>query len=115
MTQSHFDVTVHNESGATVVSLSGELDIAAAPTLEERLEIIFADGPPQLVVDLRLLEFIDSTGLSVLVKAHQRAREAGHEFALVKGGPQVQRLLGLTGLADRLTVVDSPDELLAGS
>ena len=65
-------------------------------------------------MDLRELEFLDSTGLSVLVKANRRAVEAGQRFALVRGGPQVQRLLELTGVADRLTVVDTPEELLGG-
>jgi anti-anti-sigma factor len=57
---------------------------------------------------------MDSTGLSVLVKAHQRAEESGKRFALVKGSQQVQRLLSLTGVAQRLTVVDAPEQLLAG-
>jgi anti-sigma B factor antagonist len=114
MTDSHFDVQIHNESGATVVALSGELDIAAAPSLEERLETIFAGGPAQLVVDLRQLEFIDSTGLSVLVKANQRAESDGLRFGLAGGGTQVRRLLSLTGISDRVTVADEPTELLGG-
>ena len=58
---------------------------------------------------------MDSTGLSVLVRAHQQATEATASAGLVKGPQQVQRLLSLTGVADRLTVVDTPEELLAGS
>ena len=112
--QSHFDVNVRSEGGATVVALAGELDIAAAPTLEERLEVVFADGPSRLVFDLRGLEFIDSTGLSVLVKANQRAETAGLPFGLAGGGTQVRRLLSLTGIAERLTVADEPSELLGG-
>jgi anti-anti-sigma regulatory factor len=54
----------------------------------------------------------DSTGLSVLVRAHQRAEEQGRRLAMVKGPQQVQRLLSLTGVADRLTLVDRPEELL---
>jgi anti-anti-sigma factor len=112
--QSHFDVNVHSEGGATVVALAGELDIAAAPALEERLETVFADEPSRLVFDLRGLEFIDSTGLSVLVKANQRAETAGLPFGLAGGGTQVRRLLSLTGIAERLTVADEPSELLGG-
>ena len=69
---------------------------------------------PLVIVDLRELEFMDSTGLSVLVKAHQRAEEQGRRFGLVNGSQQVQRLLTLTGVADRLTVVDAPEDLLGG-
>jgi len=112
--QSHFDVTVANEAGATIVALTGELDIAAAPSLEERLETIFSDAPARLIFDLRGLEFIDSTGLSVLVKANQRAEIAGVPFGLAGGGTQVRRLLSLTGIEDRLTVADEPSELLEG-
>jgi anti-anti-sigma factor len=66
-----------------------------------------------VVVDLRQLDFMDSTGLSVLVRAHQRATENGKRFGVVRGPQQVQRLLSLTGVADRLTLADSPEELLA--
>ena len=67
------------------------------------------------VVDLRNLEFMDSTGLSVLVRAHQRAEENGRRLGLVNGSQQVQRLLTLTGVAERLTLTDLPAELLDGS
>jgi len=56
---------------------------------------------------------MDSTGLSVLVRAHQRAVEKGRRFAVVRGSQQVQRLLSLTGVAERLTLVDAPEELLS--
>ncbi len=66
----------------------------------------------RLVVDLSDLEFIDSTGLSVLVAAHQQAVVAGREFSVVQGPPQVQRLLALTGLEQRLTVAETLEQLL---
>jgi anti-anti-sigma factor len=112
--QSHFNVDQRNENGAVVLAVSGELDLAASPTLEERLDDVFGGNVPRLIIDLRQLEFIDSTGLSVLVKAHQRAEEAGSRFGLVNGGSQVRRLLSLTGIAERLAVADSPEELLDG-
>jgi anti-sigma B factor antagonist len=113
--QSHFDVEQRDERGATLLAVSGELDLAASPTLEDRLDQVFGGTVSQLVIDLRQLEFIDSTGLSVLVKAHQRAEDAGCRFGLVNGGSQVRRLLSLTGIAERLTVVDAPEELLDGN
>jgi anti-anti-sigma regulatory factor len=48
----------------------------------------------------------------VLVRAHQRAAESSHRFGLINGSPQVQRLLTLTGVADRLMLSDAPEELL---
>lgn len=106
----HLVVDVRHEGQTTVVALTGELDLASSHMLEEQLA---AAGDTELViVDLRELEFIDSTGLSVLVKAHQEAQEAGRRFGVVRGNAQVQRLLGLTGLAERLTVADAPEDLL---
>jgi anti-anti-sigma factor len=55
---------------------------------------------------------MDSTGLSVLVRAHQRAVENSQRFGLVNGSQQVQRLLSLTGVADRLALADAPEDLL---
>jgi anti-anti-sigma factor len=113
--QSHFRVEVQNYDQATVLAVGGELDLASTPALEEELgRVVESSGTKLVILDLRELEFMDSTGLSVLVKAHQRAEESGKRFALVKGSQQVQRLLSLTGVAQRLTVVDAPEQLLAG-
>jgi anti-anti-sigma factor len=109
--QSNFDVEQRDGDRAVVIGVSGELDLASSPGLEQELERHMSLGTELVIVDLRQLEFMDSTGLSVLVRAHQRAVEAGRRFAVVRGPQQVQRLLTLTGVADRLTLVDSPDEL----
>jgi len=105
-------VEVRSEGRSAVLTLTGELDLASSRALEEELgKLVDAES---VILDLRPLEFIDSTGLSVLVKAHQEAQDEGREFGLIKGGAQVQRLLALTGLDERLTVVDAPEELLRG-
>jgi anti-anti-sigma factor len=98
-----------------VVSVKGELDLASSPALEEELERIAASQVEVVIVDLSELEFMDSTGLSVLVRAHQRSGDNGQRFALIKGPQQVQRLLTLTGVADKLTVANSPEELLTSN
>jgi anti-sigma B factor antagonist len=101
---------VRSQGKATIIAVSGELDLASSPALQEELDR--ASDSDMLIIDLRELDFMDSTGLSVLVRAHQRAEEQGRRLAMVKGPQQVQRLLSLTGVADRLTVVDRPEELL---
>ena len=112
--QSHFRVEVQNHDRAAVIAVAGELDLASSPALEEELDRVAATEDLELVViDLRELEFMDSTGLSVLIRAHQRAEEQGRRFGLVKGSQQVERLLSLTGVAERLTLVDEPEELLS--
>jgi len=114
--QSNLSVEVRDEDQAVVViGVSGELDLASSPALENELERGAASAAAMVIVDLRRLEFMDSTGLSVIVRAHQRATENGQRFGVVKGPQQVQRLLSLTGVAERLTLVDSPDELLGAS
>ena len=112
--QSHFRVEIHSEGRSAVVELTGELDLASSAALEEELIRVIESDVDQVIVDLRQLEFMDSTGLSTLVKAHHRAQESGRRFALVRGTQQVQRLLSLTGVAERLELADAPEELLPG-
>jgi anti-sigma B factor antagonist len=97
-----------------MIVVSGELDIASAPELEQALDQIRPDLTKLVIVDLRELEFMDSTGLSIIVRAHQRLSEYDCELTLIKGPPQVQRLLDLTGVADRVRLGSAPDELLNG-
>ncbi len=110
--QSHFRVEVRNEDRASVIAVSGELDLASSTALEEELTRVIDSSVALVIVDLRALDFMDSTGLSTLVKAQQRSDDAGQRFALVRGPQQVQRLLSLTGVAERLELADTPEELL---
>lgn len=112
--QSEFRVDVRNEHGGAVIAVSGELDLASSPVLEERLERVFGSEANPVILDLRELEFMDSTGLSVVIRAHQTATQADQRLCVVKGPPQVQRLLTLTGVGERLAVLDSPEEAFAG-
>lgn len=110
--QNQFQVEVSRSDATVVVSVKGELDLASGPELETQLQKIGGPETKLVVVDLRQLDFMDSTGLSILVRAHQRLSEEGCEIGLVRGSQQVQRLLDLTGVAERLRLVDTPDELL---
>ena len=107
--QSHFRLELHHDHGSSVISLRGELDLASSGALEEELVRVLASDAEQIVVDLRELDFMDSMGLGVLIKAHQGAQEAGKRLSLVRGGQQVQRLLELTGVAEQLNFVPAPD------
>ena len=108
-----FSVEEHNHGAASVLTVTGELDLRTSPELEDRLSRAFDAGAELVILDLRGIEFMDSTGLRVLLSAHQRAHESGRRFALVRGADQVERVLTLTGVRDLLTVVDAPEELLA--
>jgi anti-anti-sigma factor len=107
--QSNFEVTVRDADQTVVIGLRGELDLTSSPALEQELESGSASAAPLVVVDLRELEFMDSTGLSVLVRAHQRAEETGQRFGLINSSQQVQRLLTLTGVRDRLVLEEIPE------
>jgi anti-sigma B factor antagonist len=109
--QSDFLVETHPSGRAVTLKLSGELDLLSSPHLARAVDGLSSDAE-LVMIDLRRVEFMDSTGLHVLVQAQQRAQESGQRFALIRGGEQVQRLLDLTGVAELLTIVDSPDELL---
>jgi anti-sigma B factor antagonist len=68
-----------------VTGLSGELDLATSPQLEKELELARSVDPTLLILDLSKPEFIDSAGISVIVKARLRAMRDGRRFARVKG------------------------------
>jgi anti-sigma B factor antagonist len=109
-TQNDFNVETSAGAHATVVAVTGELDLATSPALEAELERA-SSGAERVILDLRGVSFMDSTGLSLLVKAQRRAQESNRQLAVVRGGARVQRLLSLTGVAERLTLIDAPDEL----
>jgi anti-sigma B factor antagonist len=113
--QGDFQVDVRRAGTAELIEVRGELDLASGPRLEEELSKVSVADTKLVVVDLRRLEFMDSTGLSIIVRAHQRLAEDGCELSLVRGSPQVQRLLDLTGVAERLRLVAAPEELLNGN
>jgi anti-sigma B factor antagonist len=110
--QSDFLVDSQITGRSVTLSLSGELDLVSTPILEQALERAHESDVDLIVVDLRHLEFMDSTGLHGLVNAQQRAAQSGRRFGLVRGTEQVQRLFDLTGIADLLPIVDSPEDLL---
>ena len=95
--------------GAVRIALSGELDVATARSVEERLTALEAgDMPSHVILDLRGLRFIDSTGLSLLINADSRGRKAGRRVTIVAGTGPPRRILDTTGLRSRLDIVEEP-------
>jgi anti-sigma B factor antagonist len=86
-----------------LVRLGGELDMSTVPILEARLREALDGGGRRLVVDLRGLDFMDSTGLTLLVRWGLGAEQDGYDLALVRGEDRVHRLFELTGLDSRFT------------
>jgi anti-sigma B factor antagonist len=91
-------VETDGADGVAVVRVIGELDSATAPRLREELIGLINRGIRSVTVDLARLDFIDSTGLGVLVSAMKRLREHGGDLVLQSPKPSAMRVLEITGL-----------------
>jgi anti-anti-sigma factor len=98
-----FQCDIATSDGTARVRPAGELDMATVRVLEQRLTELHAAGVRRIVVDLRALDFMDSTGLTLLTRWSLDADRDGFAFALIAGSPRIQRLFELTGLVDRFT------------
>jgi anti-sigma B factor antagonist len=92
---------------ASLVAVTGELDIDTAPRLDAALRRAEADAA-LVVLDLRALEFIDSSGAHLLLAADRRIRAAGGRLVVVRGGPEVEWFFALIGIDRALELVDWP-------
>ena len=100
-------LTTHDDGGAVVLGVSGEVDVYSAPALGERINELLDGGQRRVVVDLNAVEFIDSTGLGTLVGGHNRAGELGGQLRLVCTVDRVIKLMRITGLDDVFTISPS--------
>ena len=89
-----------------VVRLAGELDIATAPEVDGALGRLREAGFAELVLDLRAVAFMDSSGLRVVLRWNELAASNGCTFALIRGPEQVQRVFEATRVADSLTFAE---------
>jgi anti-sigma B factor antagonist len=99
--------------GGRLVTVRGELDLAAADQLWERLEPLLLPGA-LVVLDGTQMTFLDSSGLRILLQAHKRAESDGARFRIVTPQPAVQRVLDLAGADKYLQVRDDVAAALAG-
>jgi anti-anti-sigma factor len=105
------EIDTEERDGFVLVMLRGELDLSTVGQVQEVLERAEQSSPRLLAVDLSKLAFLDSTGLRCLVTADERAREQGRRFAIVRGPDAVQRVFSITGLEERLEIVDDAGDL----
>lgn len=92
----------------TILQVAGEVDLATRDELRERLLALVAEGARHLVVDLTALEFIDSSGLGVLIRVRNVVQEQGGSLTLVANQERILKPFRVTGLADNyFTIVDS--------
>ena len=98
-------VTEGVPDGVALLTLGGELDLAAAPDFRRAVEEASGDGATRVVLDLSDAAFVDSTMLKELLRANAETAEAGGTLVLVGLQPPVQRLLDLTRTATLFTIV----------
>jgi anti-anti-sigma factor len=104
--------TTLTSAGDALISLTGELDLSGTAPLEEEIDRLTAEeGVRRVVLDLRELEFMDSSGLRMVALAERRTRAAGRQLVLVRGRDAVQRVFAITRMDEHLTFVDDPGQL----
>ncbi|HEY2693292.1 MAG TPA: STAS domain-containing protein [Streptosporangiaceae bacterium] len=101
--------------GYAVVTLRGELDLAAVPAVESHLIAAVAAYGPSIIVDLAGLEFIDARGLGVLVRVLKWTRERGGDVSLAAPQRQVRWVLEITGLIAVFSVYPSMEQAVSGA
>lgn len=106
-------LSTRQEDVATVVAASGEIDVFTAPQLDVALTAAVAGGNGRVVVDLRQVSFLDSTGLGTLVKCLKAATGAGGWLRLVVGSPKIRKIFDITGLDAAMPISDTVEEALA--
>jgi anti-anti-sigma factor len=105
-----FEFETGERGALALVTLRGELDLVATAQLEPELERLAGTaGIKAVVLDLRRLEFLDSSGLRLIVVAEGRLREAESRLVLVRGPQYIQRVFELTRMTERLEFVDALD------
>lgn|SRR3954449_5572684 len=106
---------VHEQDGWSVLAVSGEIDMATAPMLRERIHALIADQKSNLVVDLDDVGFLDSTALGVLVGGLKRARTDGGEIRIACAQPRVRKVFEITRLDSAFDLFDTVGEAVRGA
>lgn len=107
-------LNVHSEPpGFTVIEVGGEIDVYTAPKLRERLVSLVESGSYRLIVDMESVEFLDSTGLGVLVGGLKRVRAHEGWIDLVCTQSRILRIFRITGLNRVFSIYDTVPKALA--
>jgi len=106
-------VTSRQEGVRTVITVNGEIDVYTAPSLRERLNDLVASGQYDLVVDMAGVEFLDSTGLGVLVGGLKRVRSHDGALRLVCDQEKILKVFRITGLTKVFPIHATLEEALA--
>ena len=104
---------VNEHDGSTVLAVKGEVDVYTAPRLREKLVELATQGKHRIVVDLEGVEFLDSTGLGVLVGGLKRLRGKDGDLVLVCTQPRILKVFEITGLTKVFDIHDTVDSAVS--
>ena len=99
--------------GRTIVSVGGEIDVYTAPKLRDKITELVAAGTFDIVIDMEAVEFLDSTGLGVLVGGLKKVRAHDGSLHLICNQDRLLKIFRITGLAKVFTIHESADAALA--
>ena len=107
-------LTTREADGKTIVAVGGEIDVYTAPKLRDKITELVGQGSYHLVVDMQQVEFLDSTGLGVLVGGLKKVRAHSGSLQLVCNQDRLLKIFRITGLAKVFVIHETADEALAG-
>jgi len=105
------DAQISEGPHGPTITLSGEIDMSAVADIEAAIGPVVPSEAGLLVLDLRNVSFLDSSGLRVILRIDREQRDAGKRFVVVRGGRRVARVLELTGAERQLEIVADPAEI----
>lgn len=108
-------LSTRSVASQTVLEVGGEIDVYTAPALREKIVALTEGGSRGIIIDLTHVEFLDSTGLGVLVGGLKRMRSVGGEFSLVCDQERLLKIFRITGLDRIFTLYDSVEAASAGT
>jgi anti-sigma B factor antagonist len=108
-------ISTREAEGRTVVSVAGEIDVYTAPRLREEITELVAAGTYDIVIDMSEVEFLDSTGLGVLVGGLKKVRAHDGTLQLVCSQDRLLKIFRITGLAKVFVIHDTAEAALAAS
>lgn len=108
-------LSTRSEGDRTVVVVAGEIDVYTAPKLREQLIELVSDGTYDIVVDMEGVDFLDSTGLGVLVGGLKRVRAHDGSLRLVCTQDRILKIFRITGLTSVFSIHDSVEDAVAAT
>ena len=105
-------LTTRDAGGKTIVAVGGEIDVYTAPKLRDKITELVGEGHHQLVIDMENVDFLDSTGLGVLVGGLKKVRAHDGSMELICSQDRLLKIFRITGLAKVFTIHDSESAAL---